>query len=115
MLRPHPLVGAWIGPQDGNLDGAAGLYTYEYHFQLPDATGATILSAWDSDNGTVAYLNGTKIVDQAGERGTPFTELNPIPSTAASYLKNGDNTLSFEVDNWTTGPTGFYFVASIRY
>jgi len=110
-----PPKGAWIGPHDGNLDGAAGLYKYEYHFQLPDAAVAYMYSAWDSDNGTVAYLNGTKIVNQPGERATPFTELNPLNVRDAALFRTGDNTLLFEVDNWTDGPTGFYFIALIRY
>lgn len=113
-----PSLGAWIGPENGNLDGAgAGLYKYEYHFQLPEAAASTayMLGAWDSDNGTVAYVNGVKVVDQEGERGTPFTELNPLPVLGATYFKVGDNKLYFEVDNWADGPTGFYFVGVVRY
>gem|GEM_PF-6181959 len=110
-----PTLGGWIGPNDENWDSAAGLYKYEYHFQLPDATVATMLSAWNSDNGTVAYLNGAKIVNQPGERATPFTELNGLNIREPTLFKVGDNTLVFEVDNWTRGPTGFYFIALIRY
>lgn len=110
-----PPRGAWIGPQDGNVEGAAGVYTYEYHFQLTDASAATMRGAWDSDNGTVAYLNGTKIVNAPGERGTPFTELNEVNVSDAGRFNVGDNTLLFEVDNWVDGPTGFYYVALIKY
>lgn len=110
-----PLRGAWIGPKDGNVEGLAGLYTYEFHFQLSDASAATMRGAWDSDNGTVAYLNGTRIVNAPGERATPFTELNEVNANDAAMFRTGDNTLLFEVDNWVDGPTGFYFAALIKY
>lgn len=110
-----PVRGAWIGPANGNEDGVAGIYKYEYHFQLTEASAATMRGAWDSDNGTIAYLNGHKIVDMAKERATPFTELNAVNVTDSSYFVVGDNVLAFEVDNWAPGPTGFYFVALIKY
>ena len=110
-----PVRGAWIGPANGNEDGVPGIYKYEYHFQLTEASAATMRGAWDSDNGTIAYLNGHKIVDKAGERATPFTELNAVNVPDSSYFVVGDNVLAFDVDNWAPGPTGFYFAALIKY
>ena len=107
---------AWIGPNTSQANGLGGLYDYQTTFSLTglDASTASIIGQWSSDNaGVQIFLNGVDI----GPVGNPYgTSSNYSFQQWATFSINsgfvsGLNKLDFFVTNGngsedTFGPTG---------
>ena len=101
----------WIGPNAAVGSHPAGTYVYTTTFTLPshvDVSSVQITGAWATDNpGTAIYLNGVATGETNPGPGT-FQSLHPfsLSGAAGHPFQPGINTLSFEVSNAATSPTG---------
>ena len=105
-----PAGSAWIGPLGGNSNGLAGLYLYDFAFDLTglDPSTAIMLGDWATDNDALLYLNGAA----TGYSKTLFGFQTLDPFSLTSGFGPGINTLEFRVNN-ISGPTGL-LVANLR-
>lgn len=116
-LSAHPAwitedSGSWIGPVGGNTGAEIGTHVYTYTFSLLNTNNVTISGNWSSDNGTVAYLNGNRIINSPGGWTPTFRSLHTLAVSDSSLFQVGMNELRFEVENGL-GATGLYVNANI--
>jgi len=108
----NPPTSQWIGPSSPgftpNVFAPGGTYTYELIFDLTglDETTAQISGDWASDNSSLVRLNGGPGIPHTAA--IPFQNIETFLFPIGSGFVPGLNSLTFEVTNSSSGPSGLY-------
>ncbi len=108
----NPPTSQWIGPSSPgstpNVSAPGGTYTYELIFDLTglDETTAQISGGWASDNSSLVRLNGGPGIPHSFL--PQFQNIQAFSFPIGSGFVPGLNSLTFEVTNFSSGPTGLH-------